>query len=230
MYSKLPLISCICITDHRIVMLKRAIACFISQDYPNKELVVSYPKKDRLTKHLISRILKGKNLRFVQVERDNMEILGDTRNTAIFHANGEYICNWDDDDWYHSSRLSYQFNAMKEANSSFQASILNQVILYDGTKNKAYLSFPYVWENTLLCQRNIFIHNKYKSKHKGEDSNIIDYLNLENLLFHVQDVPYLYIYTYHMGNTWGYSHFKSFFSRSSVLDDELTKKISLLLI
>jgi len=220
-----PLISCICITNNRIFLLKKAIQYFKSQDYPNKELVISYPKNDKLTKYTIDKIRHTENLNILKVEREIETNLGDARNQAIMQANGLYVCTWDDDDWYHASRLSFQFTGLQGLYNPYQASILNQLLLYDQTNKKAYLSFLYTWENTLLCKKEIFLKNQYSSKHQGEDSNIIDYLNAEKLLHHVSKAPFLYIYVYHQGNTWNYAHFQSFFKRSEPLDDVLSAKI-----
>lgn len=225
MESMLPLISCICITSKRIILLKKAINYFKSQDYPNKELVISYPKQDKLTRYTINKILEMEDLKIIKIERCDDRTLGEARNQAINRANGDYMCNWDDDDWYHSSRLSYQFHSMINSKKNYKASVLNQLLLYDQTTKKGYLSFLYTWENTLLCKKEIFIKNTYSNKDRGEDSSIVDFLDAENFLCHISDLPFLYIYIYHSGNTWNYTHFKSFFKKSQLLEDELTQKI-----
>lgn len=56
MKKSLPLISCICITSNRSTLLQRALACFERQDYPMKELVISYPENDFLTKRVVEQI------------------------------------------------------------------------------------------------------------------------------------------------------------------------------
>jgi len=224
-----PLITCICITNNRIAKLKKAIMCFKAQDYPNKELLVSYPKKDRLTKYIIQRMIAAKELRIIKLERDDELSLGDARNQAVAHSNGEYICTWDDDDWYHAGRLSYQFHYLKESGESFKAAILNQLILYDDTTQQAYLSFLYPWENTLLCRKDVFYSCEYSSRDRGEDSTIIDILDAQKQLLHIGGVPFLYVYIYHAQNTWGYPHFKSFIKRSELLDSELSNTIAQLI-
>ena len=44
-----PLISCLCVTRARVPLLKRAVACFHAQTYPQKELVLLYEHDDRET-------------------------------------------------------------------------------------------------------------------------------------------------------------------------------------
>lgn len=218
-----PLISCICITNNRIALLKKAINCFKNQDYPNKELLISYPQRDRLTKHMVNSL--ASDLSIIGIERSDQTTLGDARNQAIVECDGSYICAWDDDDWYHENRLSYQFDCMHKSGNNYEASILNRLILFDQTTQKAYLSFYYTWEGTLLCKKDIFLHNQYSSKNKGEDSDIVDFLDNQNMLYHIPDVPFLYVYIYHRSNTWNYAHFKSFFKRSEELTEEVSIQI-----
>lgn len=211
-----PLISCICVTNNRPELLQQAIYCFESQNYQNKELVISYPKEDVSTKHVIENH-KNSNLRILSIEREDEESLGNARNQAIIKCRGEYVCIWDDDDWYHSSRLSFQFNSMQERGQGYQASILTRILLYDTTSKQVYLSFPYSWEGTILCRKVILLQNQYKNSNIAEDSHVVHFLSSRNLLFKIDHVPFLYIYVYHGNNTWNYKHFETFLSKSQLI-------------
>lgn len=219
------LISCICITYNRIVLLKRAIECFKSQDYPNKELIISYPENDQLTKYTIDELVTDKTLKIIILERAKEVSLGTARNQAITIANGDYICIWDDDDWYHTNRLSYQLRCIQSSENNYKASILSRLLFYDSINQKAYLSFYYTWEGTLMCKKTIFTDNQYSNKNIGEDSNIIDFLDATQSLYHISDVPFLYIYIFHNDNTWDHDHFNSFFERSELLGEDLAQYI-----
>lgn len=229
MNSTYPLISCICITNNRSLLLQRAISCFESQNYPNKELVVSYPNKDQLSQEVIERILKYKELKIVKILRPNDESLGNARNNAIRKCNGDYICLWDDDDWYHPSRLSFQFNSMQIVGHGYQASILSRILLYDSTTKKAYYSFSYTWDGTILCKKEILLQNQYANANRGEDTHVITFLNSRKLLYKIDDTPFLYIYVYHGQNTWDYKHFKYFLDKSELLDEPGTKNVKMIL-
>jgi glycosyltransferase involved in cell wall biosynthesis len=226
MTTTIPLITCICITGRRIVKLKKAIKYFKEQDYPNKELLISYPRSDRMTNHVLDKMLAESKFRIIKVERDDRITLGDARNHAISRSNGNYLCTWDDDDWYHKSRLSLQLHYLIESGDSYKAAILNQLVLFDRITKKAYLSFLYPWENTLLCKREVFENYHYRAKDRGEDSDIIDLLNADKALLHITGLPFLYIYIYHSQNTWGYYHFKSFLKRSKMLGMNICEKIA----
>ena len=225
--DRFPLISCICVTDNRIKQLQRAIACFEIQDYENTELVISYPEKDTETKNFIKQINKSNQLRILTIERLESESLGEARNQAILKANGLFVCTWDDDDWYHQSRLSFQYNSIStyKNNNHLQGSLLSRIILYDSSLGKAYLSFLYTWEQTLLCSKEIMLRNKYSAKNKDEDYSVVKLLNKRRLLNHISDCPFLYIYIYHGGNSWGYSHFRHLVRKSEELDDNTTEII-----
>jgi len=215
-----PLISCICITKDRTNLLQKAILYFQQQNYSNKELVISYPLKDKSTPALINQIRSTSSINILEIERDDKETLGNARNQAISKCHGEYICTWDDDDWYHPSRLSYQFNSMQTKGRGYQACVLTRLILYDATKGKSYLSFPYTWDNSMLCRKEIIFQNQYSHLNKGEDTHIIKFLDSKKLLYYIEDHPYLYIYIYHGNNVWNYAHFEYFLKKSDLLSEE----------
>jgi len=217
-----PLISCICITQNRPKLLLKAIVSFDTQNYPNRELVISYPKQDLETKKLIADILDVSDLRVVQIEREGDESLGTARNHAIANCNGEYICLWDDDDWYNSRRLSHQFNTMLINRKFQEASILTKVMLFDATTQQAYLSFPYLWCGSLLCKKTLILQNPFADSNIAEDSPVIKYLESSKLLHHIEDSAYLYLYVYHGKNTLSHFHFSYYLKKSELLDHEST--------
>jgi len=228
MAEQYPIISCICITYNRPKFLHRAIICFIEQNYPNKELVISYPKTDLITKQIIDSF-SNLSLNILEVQRKETEPLGNARNLAIDKCHGSYVCMWDDDDWYHASRLSYQYNSMKTSGTGFQASVLSRILLYDSTTKKSYLSFDYTWDGSLLCRKEIIYQNQYAHIEKAEDTHIIKFLDFNKLLYHIEDSPFLYIYIYHGENTWDYKHYEYFLDKSELLNDEVTETIQKLL-
>jgi glycosyltransferase involved in cell wall biosynthesis len=229
MRNNYPLISCICVTNNRTKLLERAINCFVSQNYPNKELVISYPSNDCCTRKLLNILMRGSDIAILRIERPDEDSVGNARNNAISKCNGDYICVWDDDDWYHPSRLSFQFNSMATTGIGFNASVLTRVLLFDYTTQKAYLSFSYSWENTLLCRKEIILQNQYAHQNRGEDTHIIKFLDGKRFLHHIPEAPFLYVYIYHGQNTWDYTHYQYLINKSEILSDELTVNISELL-
>jgi glycosyltransferase involved in cell wall biosynthesis len=215
-----PLISCICITDNRPEKLLRSIICFDTQNYPNRELVISYPKEDTATKNMVSQIIKRSELRILIIERSVKSSIGNARNEAIAKCNGDYFCIWDDDDWYDSKRIIHQFNSIKVQGKYYKASILNQIMIYDATKDNAYLSFSPDWSGSLLCEKSYALKYPYEDSNITEGNNLITFLASRQLLLHVSDCAFLYLYIYHGQNVHNYVHFSYFVGKSDLLDLE----------
>jgi glycosyltransferase involved in cell wall biosynthesis len=101
--ASLPLVSCICPTYNRPPryqhLLEEAIASFLRQDYPNKELIVlnDCPGQE-LT-------CDEPGVRVVNVA-ERYPSIGDKQNAAVGLARGELIAPWDDDDISLPWRLS----------------------------------------------------------------------------------------------------------------------------
>ncbi len=99
----LPLVSCICPTYNRPPryqhLLEEAIASFLRQDYPNKELIVL---NDCPGQELIC---DEPGVRVVNVA-ERYPSIGDKQNAAVSLARGELIAPWDDDDISLPWRLS----------------------------------------------------------------------------------------------------------------------------
>ena len=101
--ASLPLVSCICPTynrpPHYQHLLEEAIASFLRQDYPNKELIVL---NDCPGQELIC---DEPGVRVVNVA-ERFPSIGDKLNAAVGLARGELIAPWDDDDINLPWRLS----------------------------------------------------------------------------------------------------------------------------
>lgn len=224
-----PLISCICVTQNRSALLLKAIVSFDTQNYPNREMVISYPKHDLGTKQLIDEILQVSDLRIVRVEREGNESLGTARNNAIAECNGDYICLWDDDDWYHARRLAHQYNTMLTNRKFREASILTRVMLFDTNTQQGYLSFPYLWCGSLLCRKDHILKHPFANSDVAEDIPVIKYLESRKLLHYIADSAFLYLYVYHGENALSYFHFSYYLKKSEQLDQESTNWIHSLL-
>ena len=229
MKANYPLISCICVTNNRTKFLRRAIRCFNVQNYPNKELIISFPRKDENTRTFLKEETVEYEANIIQIEREDRESVGNARNQAISKCRGDYICVWDDDDWYHASRLSFQYNSMQTTGIGYHASVLTRLLMFDYVTKKAYLSFYHSWENTLLCRKEIIFQNQYAHQNKGEDTHIIKFLDGKKFLHHIEDAPFLYIYVYHGENTWDYEHYKYLINKSEILEDNLSNEIQKLI-
>ena len=94
-----PLVSCQMPTRNRPGFAERAVAQFLAQDWPRKELIVL----DDSDPGLEPRIAEIPGL--VRVVATGPMTLGDKRNLAVSLSRGEIVHHWDDDDWSGPGRL-----------------------------------------------------------------------------------------------------------------------------
>lgn len=101
-----PLVSCLMPTADRRKLMPRAIAYFLRQDYPEKELIVI----DDGTDAVADLIPKDPRIRYVRLNRRHT--IGAKHNIGCEMANGEIIIHWDDDDWMADWRISCQVRSI----------------------------------------------------------------------------------------------------------------------
>lgn len=221
-------VSCLCVTHRKPGMLERAIACFREQTYPDKQLVVVYEETDPLTCEFMEALPDSSEIKAVRIPAaKNKIVLGQLRNISVREADGEYVCQWDDDDWYDPERISTQIGRLQKAGKD--ASILSRWIVYDACRQKAYLSHRRLWEGSILCRRQVMLEFPYDALEKGEDTSLINYLRENDMLSIIEDMPELYIYTFHGTNTWENSHFDEIFRAGTELPEEYVSQIKELL-
>lgn len=223
-----PLISCLCVTHRKPKMLERVINCFYNQSYPNKQLIIVYEDFDATTHEFIVNQNFENNIQVVMIDSSKRKIsLGELRNISICEADGEYVCQWDDDDWFDPDRLTTQMQCIQQ--SGKPACILSRWIVFDALTKKAYLSNKRLWEGSILCRKDLMQEKVYPPLHKGEDSSVIEHLYLNDKLHIVDDMPELYIYISHGNNTWEQGHFDQIFQFSTELSSECSLDIEKIL-
>jgi len=226
MKTALPLITCICVTRQRPLLLERAIACFRAQSYPEKELLILYETDDMATAESLS-FLSGDAIRVMPVTPSSGVHLGALRNLAVANARGAYICQWDDDDWYHPHRLQYQYDLLIK--TGYPAAALGHFLMFDTHMAQGYLSCFRSWEGSLLCKKELALDYTYHNLRRGEDTPLIEALQKERQLFTDRAATPLYFYTSHGANTWDPSHFMAFFRISKTLPPEMSEAMACIL-
>ena len=222
-----PLISCLCVTRGKPTMLKRAIACFESQSYPYLEMVIVWEEDDVQTELFLRQVKLGDRYKLCKVPVSPIKkTLGELRNLSINIADGEYVCQWDDD-WYDPERLSIQMTRLQH--SGKPVCLLSRWIIFDGVTEKSYLSKRRLWEGSILCRKELMYQTSYPILSKGEDTPVIQSLFDRQLLEIIDDEPEIYIYVSHGNNTWEREHFERIFEESTELDVQYTMQIQALL-
>jgi len=216
--NKEQLISCLCVSYNRPNYLRKAIRCFATQTHEAKELII-VSKEFSLDYEKIISSPEFSELDIKYFHGFGNEVtLGELRNISIEKANGEFICIWDDDDWHHSERLERQLDMTMSRQKN--GSILVYCLLYDATKEEAYLSCPMLHPATILCRKNLVNDTtRYPSLNREEDTFFFNELNKRNALVPFID-PSLYIYVCHGKNSWDEEHFNKIFRKSERLTNE----------
>lgn len=196
------LVSCLCVTRNRVPFLRRAVSCFLSQTYQPRELVVLYESDDQATRDYLS-TMSEPSIRGVEVPSSPRLLLGSLRNLSLRAGQGHYVAQWDDDDWHAPTRLTDQIGVIRR--SGRPACVLLRWILYDATTQLAFVSGRRAWEGSVVTERTAV--PAYADRSRGEDTLVIDTMLKESKLA-LLDRPQLYIYVFHGGNTWDWSHWQ----------------------
>jgi glycosyltransferase involved in cell wall biosynthesis len=214
------LVSCICITRKRPEHLLNAIGMFKQQTYLRKELILICDDND----HESINIARNNNIIPVVLDHTSGLSLGQIRSIGIGSSNGDFICQWDDDDWYHKDRILYQMNFMHDFGQN--ACALTNWLIYDETSKKSYLSMHRIWEGSIIYKRAIAEKLHYPNSKLGEDTIFTNALIKECGLLPIV-CPYLYIYRIHNENSWGAhrNHFKMMLSQAQQLPEEISEII-----
>jgi len=221
----LPIISCICITANRTEMLFKSILAFGQQNYPRKELVVSYPNTDQPTKILLEYLGENTNINLLKVERVENCTLGEARNQAIEHANGVYICIWDDDDLHHEHRLTEQFNSLNVDGKTMDASLIAQILLFQVFNQTAYMAFPSYWSCTLLCLKELVRLYPFLNQNQFESKPLLTHLTRNGLASLIYASPHLYTHVFHGRNLMKYTSFLYIINKSTLVRNDTSEAI-----
>jgi glycosyltransferase involved in cell wall biosynthesis len=196
-----PLISCMMATRGRDGLLQRAVRCFQEQAYAPLELVVVHDSDDEKTP-VYFRTLGDARIR-VFAAAPGIK-LGAIRNMLVQESRGEFIAQWDDDDWYAPNRLLEQMRAIET--SGKDACLLSRITIVDGTDNRVFLSFRRPWEGNILVRKSA-LPRYDDSLPMREDTPVVhDLVRRKAVAF--LDRPDLYVYVYHAANTWDRGHWE----------------------
>ena len=218
-----PLISCLCVTRDRVDLLSCAIECFQRQTWPSRELVIVCEDDDSDTVRYLGQI-EDDRIQMRIIPAQPKRSLGVLRNLSIDRANGEYICQWDDDDWCHPQRLARQLEYLQASGKG--ACVLARWLIYDTQQHKAWCSNTRLWEGSLLCKKALIQGTtRYADTPTGEDSCLIEQLYVQDQLT-VYDQPDLYVYMVSGRNTWDDAHFSNILRSSSPLAEKDTKRLA----
>lgn len=197
-------VTCIMITANRLKLAERSIHCFMNQTYKNKELLVIDDGIEDL-EPLLNKYIPNQ-YHYHRIKKKEGQNLGYLRNLGLDLAQGNYIAQWDDDDWYHPDRLKIQINGLSDGSG---ACILQATLMH--LSNKEYMNHPYIgWlpagvPGTIVHRKDH--HARYPIEARGEDTTFLDHWRKLGLKVLSMDYSYLFIRCFHGNNTWEEVHF-----------------------
>lgn len=84
-----------------------AVACYLSQDWSDRELIIL----DDSDKPSFPAGIHGDGIRYFRQAGGSV---GQKRNACCELTRGEWIAHWDDDDWSHPARLTHQMGVIRD--------------------------------------------------------------------------------------------------------------------
>jgi len=143
-----PLVTCAMITrPRRHALARQSARCFALQTHANRELLVLTGEgradgeagrlrlAERAQLERAVREEAGGRVRFLHF--DEPLSLGELRNVSFQRAEGAFVCQWDDDDLSHRSRIAEQLAPL--AGSPAAATMLSEVVHHFVDENVAWL-------------------------------------------------------------------------------------------
>ena len=161
-------VSCIMPTANRRRFLPAAIAQFLAQDYPARELIILDDGDDALD----DLVPDHPALRYVRRQRHRS--LGAKRNAACELACADIILHWDDDDWYAPHRIRAQVDALSRSGAEICG--IDKVLFFDPRAPAAWEyvytpgGSPWVYGATLCYRRDFWRAHPFADVTVGEDN------------------------------------------------------------
>jgi glycosyltransferase involved in cell wall biosynthesis len=164
-----PLVSCLMPTADRRRFVGQSIACFLRQDYPERELIVLDDGSDPVA----DLIPPDPRIRYVPL--DEKLVLGEKRNCACELARGDIVVHWDDDDWHAPTRLSYQVAELERHGAAICGT--GKILYLEPATRRAWLyEYPTTrrpWISGLCYRKELWRKNRFAHVQAGEDTRFV---------------------------------------------------------
>lgn len=229
------MISCLMVTlptPRRFEYVKRSIAAFCDQTHRNKELIIVVdpePVSARASLAEYVGALGRSDIRIV-VAPQKLK-LGELRNMSVDCAQGDVLCQWDDDDLYHPQRLECQLAPLLKG--EYEAVYLRDVMQYFPAERTLYWTNWQVTEagghpGTLMVKRSTPIRYPVEGAvaSLGEDLRVALHLKQRGHLCFLPGMPHLFLYVSHGANSWDSGHHRMLSSELAISQGLLKRRES----
>ena len=191
------LISCLCLTiPGREEFLKRAVACFHKQTYPNKQLVIVADSAcDKAGLNAAIAAHPGTAEYWID---ERQLTIGAKRNLGCQVARGEYIAIWDDDDYSSPRRLTEQYALLKE--SGKDVTTLYRIYFTNADQSMWWLSDAGWIDTSMMFKRSFWRAHPFGDKQIGAEGDFMREAVARHQLHIGGDSRWMFA-TNHPGNT-----------------------------
>ena len=195
--ARTPLVSCIMPTSNRRPFVPLAIRQFLTQDWPDSELVVIDDGDDRVA----DLIPDDPRIRYIPSDRKLS--IGAKRNLACDLARGEIILHWDDDDWMEDRRTRFQVESLLESKADLCG--LPRLYFHDPASGRSWeyscLRRDKMWlaGATFCYRKSLWMGSPFPDTNTGEDVRFL-WSDRPKKLLPLRDSSF-YVARIHPGNT-----------------------------
>lgn len=204
--TRVPRVSALMVTRNRVRLSQRSLACLAAQSWPNLELVV-IDDGDEDYAQLLATHAQRMSIQHLRVAHDPQQKLGALRNLALERATGEYLVQWDDDEWYHPGRIEAQVAFLRE--HALDAVVLQHYLMHLDTRELGDTVFraeaPGGMPGSILHRPT---HVRYPNRARSEDLAFQAALEEHGRVGCMpREDAHLLVRCYHGTNTWDLDHF-----------------------
>ncbi|GGE11019.1 hypothetical protein GCM10011390_32590 [Aureimonas endophytica] len=196
----------------RLDLARRSIGHYLAQTLPDTELVLVANRGTPEMRAALAAHLEALGRADIRLDfaPDDLK-LGALRNRSVALAAGEFVCQWDDDDWHHPDRLRRQHECLAAGAAS--ACTLQDLMHYFPARRVLHLvnwhSTPAGGHpGTLFARRTAMrpYPEAGAAAARGEDLEVALAFREAGALAFLQGAPELYVYATHGTNTWDGEH------------------------
>lgn len=195
-----PQVSALMLTGkcpERYALARVAVQCFQDQTWENRELVIVNHGNESLANG-------DPRIREIRIDRPADMTLGDMRNLSLDLAQGEYILQWDDDDWHHPKRMQTMMDWRDQG----------QVVALRWQVRLNLLSRSVFYNNCDGGQQMSILHRaiepfRYPRMNSREDTMFLGQFSRKCVIDnapHESLGPMLYVRMFHAMNIWHEGH------------------------
>jgi len=192
-----PLVSCVMPTADRRLFVPQAVRYFLSQDYPNRELVIV----DDGNESVADLVPADSGIRYIRLP--GQRSLGAKRNECVEACRGDLIMHWDDDDWMAPHRISYQVDALLREDAEVCG--LDRMLFYNLDTDQAWMyqypkhQCPWLAGGSLLYTRDFWRRSPFPNIQVASDTRFVWDRSLERRV--ALDDYQFYVAMIHTHNT-----------------------------